>query len=129
MAKKYSNNPIPDKHTDWGKDPTNHNYPFSGRSVQNYIKEQFDTKVGYLHPDASNENYLLFADEENYNLYMADPVTHADLLIGTVPLASNYLVAIDLENTQTINYINYGETGNYIQAYFKVLNIIRIFFH
>lgn len=122
MAKKYSNNPIPDKYTDWGKDPTYHNYPFSGRSVQNYIKEQFDNKVGYLHPDASNENYLLFADEDNYNLYMQDPVEHADLLIGTVPLASNYVVAIDLENTETINYINYGDTGNYIQAYFKVLN-------
>lgn len=122
MAKKYSNNPIPDKYTDWGKDPTFHNYPFSGRSVQEYIKKQFDNKVGYLHPDASNENYLLFADEDNYNLYMQDPIEHADLLIGTVPLASNYVVAIDLENTETINYINYGDTGNYIQAYFKVLN-------
>lgn len=122
MAKKYSNNPIPDKYTDWGKDPTFHNYPFSGKSVQEYIKKQFDNKVGYLHPDASNENYLLFADEDNYNLYMQDPVEHADLLIGTVPLASNYVVAIDLENTETINYINYGDTGNYIQAYFKVLN-------
>ena len=122
MAKKYSNNPIPDKYTDWGKDPTFHNYPFSGRSVQEYIKKQFDSKVGYLHPDVSNENYLLFADEDNYNLYMQDPIEHADLLIGTVPLASNYLVAIDLENTETINYINYGDTGNYIQAYFKVLN-------
>lgn len=122
MAKKYSNNPIPDKYTDWGKDPTFHNYPFSGKSVQEYIKKQFDNKVGYLHPDASNENYLLFADEDNYNLYMQDPIEHADLLIGTVPLASNYVVAIDLENTETINYINYGDTGNYIQAYFKVLN-------
>lgn len=122
MAKKYSNNPIPDKYTDWGKDPTFHNYPFSGKSVQEYIKKQFDSKVGYLHPDASNENYLLFADEDNYNLYMQDPIEHADLLIGTVPLASNYVVAIDLENTETINYINYGDTGNYIQAYFKVLN-------
>ena len=122
MAKKYSNNPIPDKYTDWGKDPTYHNYPFSGRSVQEYIKKQFDNKVGYLHPDASNENYLLFADEDNYNLYMSDPVQYADLLIGTVPLASNYTVEIDLENTETINYINYGDTGNYIQAYFKVKN-------
>lgn len=122
MAKKYSTNPIPDKYTDWGKDPTFHNYPFSGKSVQEYIKKQFDSKVGYLHPDASNENYLLFADEDNYNLYMQDPIEHADLLIGTVPLASNYVVAIDLENTETINYINYGDTGNYIQAYFKVLN-------
>ena len=122
MAKKYSNNPIPDKYTDWGKDPTYFNYPFSGQSVQDYIKKQFDNKVGYLHPDASNENYLLFADADNYNLYMQDPVQYANLLIGTVPLVSNYTVSIELENTEIVNYINYGDTGNYIQAYFKVLN-------
>lgn len=120
---KYSPNNIPDKHADWGRDNSDSlKRPFSGRAVQKFIKDALDGKVGYLHPDASNENYLLFSDVDNYNLYIQDPIGNAGLLIGTVPLASNYYVEIDLENTQTINYINNGATGNYIQAYFKVKN-------
>lgn len=122
MAKKYSPNDIPNKQADWGRDTTYHNYPFSGRAVQKYIKEQLDLKAGFFIPDASNENYLIFADADNYNLYMSDPVTYASLLIATVPLESNYNVRITLDNTNVINNINYGDINNVISAYFAVVN-------
>ena len=47
-SNKYSYNPIPNLDTDWEQDPTNGNKPFSGESVQGFIKgklRQHDGKV------------------------------------------------------------------------------------
>jgi hypothetical protein len=44
MAKKYSTNKITNLSTDWSNDPSN-NLPYSGESVQNFIKEQLEDRV------------------------------------------------------------------------------------
>ena len=45
--KHLSYNDIPDYQTDWMKDPTNDNKPFSGQSTQKFIKQELQKSYGY----------------------------------------------------------------------------------
>ena len=121
MANKSSINAIQSKHDDWGRDLTN-NLPYSGESVQAWIKEQLDGKAGDFYYDASNNRFLVFADEENRELYLSDPIEYASFLIGAFDAPFNYTATVTLVDTQSINYIKAGSTGNYIKATFDVLN-------
>ena len=80
MAKKVSFNDIPDKNTDWGFDERN-GFPYSGQSVQNFIKRLFNSKAGIFHYDTTNNQYLVFSDVDNRDIYLKDP-TRTDLIIG-----------------------------------------------
>ena len=119
---KYSNNPIPSKHTDWSSDPTAQNLPFSGQSVQNWLKETIDKKAGCFYYDTTNNRFLVFSDEENRDLYLSDPTEYVSLLIGTFDAPFNYTASIELVDTAPMNYVQYGSVGNYIKARFDVVN-------
>ena len=118
---KYSTNSIQDKTEDWGND-TRVNLPYSGEAVQEYIKAQFESKAGCFYYDSTNNRFLVFADEVNRDLYLDDPVEHSTLLIATFDAPFNYTASITLVDTDTVNYIQYGSTGNYIKATFDVVN-------
>lgn len=45
--KHISYNDIPDYQTDWMQDPTNGNKPFSGQSIQKFIKQELQKSYGY----------------------------------------------------------------------------------
>lgn len=118
---KYTNNEIPNKNTDWSYDPVS-GLPFSGASVQQYIKDQLEGKAGCFHYDSNNNRFLVFADETNRDLYLDDPVENVSLLIGAFDAPFNYTASIELIDTDSVNYVQSGSTGNYIKAQFDVVN-------
>ena len=70
-----------DKYTNWGGDASTGNLPVAGGSVQNFIKDTLQDKIGYIYEDRNNNLCLGFADEGDYNLYASDPMRYSDLLI------------------------------------------------
>ena len=92
MAKKISENAIPDINADWGKDASN-GLPYSGRAVQTFIKDTMKSldsdikkKVGWwcwsTNIDASNFYHLWgFASEDDCTKYKSDPEANASLLL------------------------------------------------
>lgn len=83
MARK-SDNPISGMNIDWGRDPSN-GLPYSGRSVQNFIKQTFDEKVGAGLFDVERMALYLFKDENDKEEFSNDR-SRIDLIIGTIPL-------------------------------------------
>lgn len=121
MGNKSSSNSITSKHYDWGNDPSN-NLPYSGEAVQAWIKEQFEGRAGVFYYDTTNNRFLVFADEENRDLYLNDPTEYASFILGTFDAPFNYTAVATLVDTDSVNYIKEGSTGNYIKATFDVLN-------
>lgn len=92
MAKKISENAIPDINADWGKDASN-GLPYSGQAVQTFIKNTLTAldsdmkkKVGWwcwsTAIDASNFYHLWgFASEDDCTKYKADPEGNVALLL------------------------------------------------
>ena len=119
MARKYYGKI--DKHTDWGGDESTGGLRVSGRSVQDFLRESLDGKAGLFHYDASNNRYMVFADEEARNLYMADPVANKHLLLANFDAPFNYEAHITLLSEQFVPLLA-GSTGNYIEFTFDTLN-------
>lgn len=119
MAKIW-NNTI-NKHTDWGGDATTDGLPVSGEKVQEFIKSALENKMGTIHYDDSNNRYLVFADEENRDLYLADPIAGAQYVMGTFDAPANYFAEITM-TTPLSQSIQKGENGNFIEFTFDVKN-------
>lgn len=121
MAKKknLSYNDIPDKNEDWGRDPRN-GFKYSGDSVQKFIKETFDSKMGYFHYDTSSNRYLVFADEASKNEYVENP-TLTELVLGSFDAPFNYEASITML-TPSYNAVFLGSNGNYLDFTFDVKN-------
>ena len=119
MAKKIWNNPI-DKTVDWGGDATTGGAPVSGAMVQKFIKDSLNGKAGLFHYDSANNRYLVFADADTRDEYLADP-TKIELILGTFDAPFNYSAEINL-TSPAYNAVSYGSTGNYIDFTFDVKN-------
>lgn len=119
MAGNVSNNDIMNMSQDWGKDASN-GLPYSGRAVQKFIKEKLNAKAGVFYNDTSNNRYLVFADEEARDEYLADP-TQSGLILGAFDAPSNYTATIKLLSSN-YNAILLGATGNYVEFTFDTLN-------
>ena len=119
MAKTW-NNTI-NKHTDWGGDSTTNGLPVSGSKVQEFIKSTLENKMGTIYYDATNNRYLVFADEENRDLYLADPMAGAQYVKGTFDAPANYFAEITM-TTPLSQSIQKGENGNFIEFTFDVKN-------
>ena len=122
MAKKKNNvsyNPIESIKEDWGLDARN-GFPYSGESVQRFIKESLNGKAGIFYYDTANNRYLVFANEEARDEYLSDP-TKTDLIIGTFDAPFNYSAEIHL-GTPLYNAVFLGSVGNYIDFTFDVKN-------
>jgi len=69
MATKFYDNPI-NKQVDWGGDLKHtQGMPVSGKQVQAFIKNSLNKKFGYLYFDRDSNQYIIFADEEDFNLW------------------------------------------------------------
>lgn len=82
---KTSPNDITNWEQRWDNDPAN-GLPFDGDKVQDFLKSQFGSKVGYwcwsTSVDENNFYHLWgFATEDAKTEYVADPVGNADLLL------------------------------------------------
>ena len=122
MAKKKNNvsyNPIESINEDWGLDARN-GFPYSGESVQKFIKESLNGKAGLFYYDTTNNRYLVFAGEEARDEYLSDP-TKTELIIGTFDAPFNYSAEIHL-GTPLYNAVFFGSVGNYIDFTFDVKN-------
>lgn len=117
--KNLSYNDIPDKNEDWGLDPRN-GFKYSGESVQKFIKETFDSKMGYFHYDTSSNRYLVFADEASKNEYVENP-TLTELVLGSFDAPFNYEASITML-TPSYNAVFLGSNGNYLDFTFDVKN-------
>ena len=83
--KKVSYNPIQSIKEDWGLDSRNQ-LPYSGESVQAFIKATLNKKTGYRATSKSRESdgYFhtrSFADEANYQLWVANPIENSSLVL------------------------------------------------
>ena len=105
-------NDIPNIETDW--------QGYSGQSVQKFIKEQLNAKMGVFYFDATNNRYLVFASEEKKNEYIADP-TLTNLVLGTFDAPFNYSAEINL-TSNPYNAVFLGSTGNIINFTFDIKN-------
>ena len=118
MAKVYDKKI--EKKTDWGGDESTGGLPVAGNRVQEFIKEQLNSKAGVFHYDTTNNRYIVFADEESQDAYFDDP-TRTDLIIGTFDAPFNYSAQITL-STPTYNAILSGTKNNYIGFTFDTMN-------
>ena len=119
MAKKVWDAPI-DKNIPWDGNNETGNLPVSGKSVETFLKDTLNEKIGVLHYDVTNNRYLAFADQQSLDEYLADP-TLTDLVLGTFDAPFNYSAEITL-TTPSYNAVFYGSTGNYIDFTFDVKN-------
>lgn len=83
--KKVSYNPIRDISEDWGLDSRNQ-LPYSGESVQAFIKQTLNRKIGYRATSERKESdgYFHtrnFADEASYKLWLANPIENSSLVL------------------------------------------------
>ena len=119
MAGNVSNNDILNMSQDWGRDSSN-GLPYSGRAVQKFLKEKLNAKAGVFYNDTANNRYLVFADEDARDSYLAD-TTQTNLILGSFDAPSNYTATISLLSG---NYhaILLGATGNYVEFTFDTKN-------
>ena len=89
MADKYYDKPI-DRHVDWGGDESTGGLPVTGRAVQEFIKNEFGTKFGYLNMrfnEAETMYYIeCFANEDDYKKYEEDKEANASLRLQNVQI-------------------------------------------
>lgn len=102
MARK-SDNPIPNMDTDWGRDPQN-GLPFSGQSVQSFIKQSFNEKVGAASFDSETMTIYLFKNAMDKAEFEEDH-SKKTLAIGTVPLefGIQYRIKVNPDNGTSIS--------------------------
>ena len=116
---KVSENDILNMSQDWGYDASN-GLPYSGRAVQKFIKERINSKAGVFYNDTTNNRYLVFADEEARDKYLAD-TSQKELLIGTFDAPFNYTAEINVLSP-TYNAVEFGSKGNYLEYTFDIKN-------
>lgn len=121
MAKKISENAIPDINADWGKDASN-GLPYSGQAVQTFIKNMFGSKAGYFIIDAG---YLyVFANEDDYSSWVSNP-DDKYLICPKVKLPSSSETSTDALAIYGIDTTQYYTKGApKITLKFKVRNIV-----
>lgn len=71
MAKRISNNSIRNIEENWALDDRNGN-PYSGASVQEFLKNALLGKAGDFFFDADSNRYLIFADQQRREQYLQD---------------------------------------------------------
>ena len=118
MAKKISYNPIESIHEDWTLDERN-GFPYSGKSIQEFIKKILNGKGGEFYYDSDTTKYLIFADTESRDLYLSNREEYADLLLGSFDAPANYTAEINMI-TPSSNIVLSGTKGCYIDFTFDV---------
>lgn len=101
---RSSNYPIENMNTDWGFDPIT-GLPFSGQSVQTFIKRTFNQKVGAGLFDAAEMALYLFKDEADKEEFDNDR-TKVGLIIGTIPMrfeTTQYRIRVTPSGNTNIN--------------------------
>lgn len=94
--------------------------PVRGSRVEEFIKDSLNSKAGVFYYYAADNRYLVFADEQTRDEYLAD-TTKTDLVLGTFEAPFNYNARIDLQ-TPLYNAVALGSVGNYLDFSFSIEN-------
>lgn len=100
---RSSNYPIENMNTDWGLDPIT-GLPFSGQSVQTFIKRSFNEKVGAGLFDPTEMVLYLFKNENDKELFNMDRTLRN--YIGTIPMqfgTTQKRIKVTPDSSTTIN--------------------------
>lgn len=118
--KNVSYNSIRNINEDWSLDERN-GYPYSGQSVQEFIKNVFNSKAGEFYYDGDTVRYLVFANSDDRDLYLSNREEYSTLLLASFDAPANYTAEITL-TTPSSNAVLEGATGNYVDFTFDVIN-------
>ena len=122
MAKKFWDNEI-DFTTDWGGDISTDNLPVSGNRVQEVIKKEVNSKVGYVGLYEEGGYYVLCRDEKTFNDWKGSvneekPFGDESLIVGRFDAPYNYSMKITLLDPQSGYKSSLaGSTGNEVRFY------------
>lgn len=117
MATQLWNQEI-DKTVDWGGDTSTGGAAVSGQFVQKFIKDTLASKFGYLHYNDETKKYQVFADQDDFNSWNADPTTNANLVLATFDAPAPATIKVDLLSEASSTILS-TEKGNKIR--FKYL--------
>lgn len=101
---RYSSYPIEKMSDDWGYD-TRNGLPYSGASVQEFIKKCFSEKASTGYFDSSTMTVYLFKDEIDKEEFK-DDTTRLDLVVGSFPLSfetTQYRIRVEPDSGNVIN--------------------------
>lgn len=99
---------------DWGRDDQT-GLPFSGTSVQQFIKSKLGEIAKACHFDSTDATLRWFASEEAYNRYIDNPQDKSEVLFSVPITFSSELFRINLinnNNTTTLNVATNQEEVN-----------------
>lgn len=110
--KKVSYNPIKSISEDWGLDSRNQ-LPYSGESVQAFIKHTLNKKIGYRATSKNREldgyfHTRSFADEASYQLWLDNPTENSSLVLqdevlpDTHEQGASYVVGLSTTSNQSL---------------------------
>ena len=119
---KYSPNSIPDINADWGQDVTDsEKRPFSGQAVQNFVKDTFNSKIGYQRFYDTDNTYKYFASKEAADLYDSDPEEYLGLVIAQHEGQNPYYAIVTLNSESKVG-VQSGTKGVYVNFSYDVRN-------
>ena len=132
MAKKYWDGDIT-LNTDWGGDESTNNLPVIGEKVQKVIKDNINSKVGYVgRVDKTGKGfYVLCRDKETFELFLqtvtdSNPFgdTQMDGVNGTFDAPFNHKMEINVLNPSSgYQSVLSGTTGNIVKFTARTLDI------
>ena len=120
MAKMYDQ--AIGKNVPWDGNELTGNLPVKGSRVEEFIKDQLNSKMGVIYYDNTGNRNLIFADAESRDKYLEDPVNNASLVLGAFDAQAQYAAEIKL-STPGFNAILLGATGNTIKFTFDIKNM------
>ena len=109
--------------TNWGGDATTNNQPLSGERVQEIIKNEVNSKAGYLKLYEKGGYYVLAANEAAYEAWEPTvveglPFGDESLIVGHFDAPYNYSMKINfLDPTSGYKSSLVGTMGNFIRFY------------
>ena len=108
------------RHTDWGGDASTGYLKVSGRRVQEFIKEELNSKVGAIHKDEGGTVVYCFANEEDKQKYLTEGDT--SVILTSFETFSKYKVLINQETLVRSHSVIYGTKGNTVEFQFKIVD-------
>lgn len=122
MAKKIWDEDITGYEQDWGGDASTSNLPISGRAVQKFLKQELNSRVGFMiKPEGSNA-YYCFASEEMYLKWLDAPDEEKpQYVIASFIAPAEFKAVINLIGTWPKTILK-GTLGMYLEYTFDVYN-------
>lgn len=106
------------RNTDWGGDASTGNLPVAGSRVQEFIKEELNSKIGAVYkPDGGNVVYY-FANEDDKQAFIE--TEDMSLVLSYYETESKYEVKINQDGLVLSHSVIDGTTGNTISFEFKI---------